>query len=189
MVQKGNRRICPVVPPQLSPLAFPTKDRTGDIMYSQMHGSNNLHVNKFPEIAAPPPPLPVVDRRSGEKTSLDFEDAAIFETDQYGFITSWSAGAQNLYGYETYDMIGKHLASLYTVGELMHGKLVHELLAAESRGAYFSFGWQKRDNGQEFWAYTELEAIRGVSGELIGYRRSVVETPAVLQPARSNPDE
>jgi PAS domain S-box-containing protein len=106
---------------------------------------------------------------------------AIFETDKNGFITSWSPNAEQVYGYEPYDMVGKHMADLYTAGDLLHGKLTHELRSVESRGAYFTFGWQKRNNENEFWAYTEFEAIKDNSGKLLGYRKYVLETPASLQ--------
>src|SRR4051812_36875424 len=35
---------------------------------------------------------------------------AVFETDECGFISSWSAKAEQVYGYESIDMVGKHIA-------------------------------------------------------------------------------
>lgn len=105
-------------------------------------------------------------------------DVAVFEMDEYGFITSWSIKAEQIYGYEAQDIIGKHIASLYSSADLIHGKAVNELRATESRSNYFAFGWQKRLNGQEFWTYSECQALRNKKGELLGFRKYVVETSA-----------
>jgi PAS domain S-box-containing protein len=101
---------------------------------------------------------------------------ATFEMDQNGFITYWSPKAEQLYGYEAYQITGKHAATLYTPGDLIHGKLRHELQCAGAKGAYFTFGWQKRENEEAFWAYSEWQAVKDDRGRLLGYRKSVVET-------------
>jgi PAS domain S-box-containing protein len=107
-------------------------------------------------------------------------EVAVFETDEAGFITSWSVRAERLYGYDYDTMIGKHVASLFPAGELLHGTMIHELQVVAASGVYFTSGWQKRANGQEFFACSECEAIRGAGGRLCGYRKFVVETLACV---------
>lgn len=129
--------------------------------------TQRLHLTEFPAKSLQP------------KRKLTGE-VGIFETDQYGFITNWSQKAEQVYGYEQDEMLGKHIADLYTAGDLLHGKPLHELQAVESRGSYFSFSWQKRKNGQEFWTYSECQTIKNEQGRLLGYRKFVVETPTSI---------
>lgn len=105
-------------------------------------------------------------------------EVAVIETDEYGFISKWCNKAEQIYGYEYDDIVGKHIASLYTAGDLFYGKPVHELQAVEYRGGYVSYGWQQRKNGQHFWTYSECLPIKDESGKLMGYRKFVVETRA-----------
>ena len=102
-------------------------------------------------------------------------EGAAFEMDKDGFITTWSNKAGHMYGYECDVIIGKHIASLYTPGDLMFGTLIHELKAVQEYDVYSTFCWQKRKNGQEFWAQTECEALRDSDGWLLGYRKFVLE--------------
>lgn len=95
---------------------------------------------------------------------------AAIELDQTGFITFWSEEAEQLYGYGYDEMVGKHFASLFCEGELEQGRAVYELIAADSRQAYFAFGWQLRKNGQQFWTYSESTRTRS------GFELLVTET-------------
>ncbi len=107
-------------------------------------------------------------------------ELASFEFDIYGFITNWSVKAEHVFGYEPEEIIGKHIASLYTVADLIHGKPLHELKVVDVRKAYFNVGWQKRKSGQEFWAYSETQALRDASRKIVGYRKFVAETASCL---------
>ncbi len=112
---------------------------------------------------------------------------AAIELDVYGFITAWSAQAEEVYGYERNEMLGKHFASLYTTEDLEHEKPITELQEMESRGAYFSFSWQKRKSGEQFWTYSEIQAKKDGGGTVKGYRKCVVETPTCI--AKGIPSE
>jgi len=108
-------------------------------------------------------------------------EVAVIETDPFGFITSWSVKAEKIYGYGAGDITGNHIAVLYPVNDLALGKPAADLRAAEHRqNPYFSFGWQKRANGQEFWTYSESKVIRGANNEVLGFRKYVVETPTLI---------
>ena len=120
--------------------------------------------------------LPEIQKRSHSQGGKLTGEVAIFETDACGFITFWSGKAEQVYQYGYEDIVGKHIASLYAVADLVHYKPINEMMAAEVQGSYHSFGWQKRYNGQEFWAYSECECLRDQNGRLLGYRKFVVET-------------
>ncbi len=104
-------------------------------------------------------------------------DVAVFHLDIYGFISSWSPQAEALYGYDPDEMIGKHISSLYSTGDLLHGRPALELQTAANQSSYYSVGWQKRKNGQTFWAYSEYQAVKEADGEISGYKRLVLEAP------------
>lgn len=100
---------------------------------------------------------------------------AMFETDECGFISKWPNKAEQVYGYEYNEIMGKHLAMLYTEGDLFSGKVVQELQAVEHRGAFVSYAWQKRKDGDRLWTYSECHALKDAAGKLLGYRKYVVE--------------
>lgn len=106
---------------------------------------------------------------------------ALFETDEYGFVNSWSRNAEQVYGYEPEEIIGKHVSSLYVIGDLIKGVPVLELLAVQETGRTFTFGWQKRKSGQEFWTHSECQSLADQNGKLSGYRKFVVETAKNFQ--------
>lgn len=106
-------------------------------------------------------------------------EVALFETDEYGFVNSWSSKAEQVYGYEFDEIIGNHVSSLYAINELIEGKPVLDLLAVKSTGRHFTFGWQKRKNGHEFWTHSECELLTDKTGKLRGFRKFVVETAAI----------
>jgi|688.fasta_scaffold218936_2 PAS domain S-box-containing protein len=100
---------------------------------------------------------------------------AVFEMDECGFISKWPSKAEQLYGYDNNEILGKHIATLYTDGDLYSGRVVHELQAVEHRGAFVSYSWQKRKDGDRLWTYSECHAIKDAAGRLLGYRKYVVE--------------
>lgn len=146
-----------------------------------------LHFHKFDStsgIHKPPDvlstfPKPKTPATSSPASRLSGE-VAIFDMDDCGFITKWSNKAEQLFGFEYDDIVGKHVASLYTPGDLFYGKPVQELQAVDHRGGYVSYGWQQRKNGQKFWAYSETHPMKNAYGALIGYRKFVVETRATI---------
>lgn len=100
---------------------------------------------------------------------------AVFETDDCGFISKWPGKAAQLFAYESHEIIGKHIATLYTDEALLSGKVVQELQTVEHRGAFVSYHWQKRKDGVRLWTYSETHALKDAAGRLIGYRKYVVE--------------
>ncbi len=94
-------------------------------------------------------------RRTTEFVRAGAAELANLECDECGFITVWTQGAERIFGYEPGEAIGKHIALVYCADDLKHGRAVYELLAASTRGSYATAGWQRRKNGQEFWAQSE----------------------------------
>jgi len=109
------------------------------------------------------------------KPKVPGSTAAIIDLDLNGFVTVWSPRAEQMYGYEPEEIVGKHVASLFCDGELEQGRAAYELHAIHARKVYNVFGWQKRKSGQQFWTYTE-----GVRTEF-GCRLLVAETPQAAE--------
>ncbi len=118
-----------------------------------------------------------LDQEKSDSEPHSTGEVAIFETDKYGFITSWSQKATLVYGFDYDDVINKHIAFLYDSADLLKGQPLSELKAVEEKGRHFSFGFQKKLNGQ-FWAYSESQAIKDKNGEFSGCRKFVFEAPS-----------
>ncbi|MBX9690605.1 MAG: PAS domain-containing protein [Candidatus Obscuribacterales bacterium] len=103
-------------------------------------------------------------------------EEAVFETDRCGFISEWSSRAEELYGYEADEILGKHIASLYRTTDLMQGNLIYEFQTAEALGKYACFAWQRRADGQSFRSYCRYQANWDKEGKLCGFRKFIVET-------------
>jgi PAS domain S-box-containing protein len=94
---------------------------------------------------------------------------AIFFIDPEGLILSWNPGAQNIHGYSEQEVLGQHLAILYRQQDRTAGIPEAELHSAAERGSAEERRLLQRKDGSEFWAEGVLTALRGASGELLGY--------------------
>lgn len=96
-------------------------------------------------------------------------DYGIFLLDRDGLIQSWNTGARLITGYEREEVIGRHLAMLYTPEETENGWAQRELALAASAGRAEDEGWRRRKDGQRFWASVVTTAMHGASGAFHGY--------------------
>ena len=96
-------------------------------------------------------------------------DYAIFLLDQDGLIQSWNTGARLITGYEPDEIIGRHLAVLYTPDEVDNGWAQRELALAASAGRAEDEGWRRRKNGERFWASVVTTAMHRADGSFYGY--------------------
>ena len=119
-------------------------------------------------------------------------DYAIFMLDPSGAIMSWNTGAQRLKGYTADEIIGKHFRVFYTAEAVAARHPEHELEIAASEGKYEEEGWRVRKDGTQFYASVVITAVRGASGDLIGYgkvTRDVTERLAIEEALRSGAAE
>lgn len=98
-------------------------------------------------------------------------DYAIFMLDPYGFVKTWSAGAQRMKGYDASEILGRHFSVFYPEEDIQRGKPQHDLEIARAEGRYEDEGWRVRKDGSRFWANVIITALYNDKKELIGFSR------------------
>ncbi len=76
------------------------------------------------------------------------EDHAIFMLDANGYILSWNQGAQNIKGYETDEILGKHFSVFYTPEDRQNNEPRNNLNQALKKNVHETEGWRVHKNGQ-----------------------------------------
>lgn len=114
-------------------------------------------------------------RESLWKPHIAQGEVAIIDMDLNGFITYLSPKALSMYGWDEVDIIDKHVSILYSTCDTAHGKAAYEVRAAEKKGAFSSFAWQRRKNEQQFWSYAESQVVTNDTGQRVGIRKLIVE--------------
>jgi PAS domain S-box-containing protein len=95
-------------------------------------------------------------------------DYAIFVLDRSGHVASWNSTAQQIIGYASDEIIGKHFGMLYRPDERRIGEPTRALELAMRNGKHEVEGWRMRKNGTPFFVTGTLTAIRDDNGDLIG---------------------
>jgi PAS domain S-box-containing protein len=97
------------------------------------------------------------------------KEYAIFMLDPSGRVATWNAGAEQLKGYSTDEIVGKEFSIFYTPEDLAR-ELPRRLLAiAETEGRVSDEGFRVRKNGTLFWADVVITALRDDEGRLRGF--------------------
>jgi PAS domain S-box-containing protein len=76
---------------------------------------------------------------------------AIFTMDQQGQITSWSPGAQRIFGYSATEALGQNSAMLFTESDRAAGSDELELRKALQTGRAEDSRWHLAQGGRRFW--------------------------------------
>ncbi len=111
-------------------------------------------------------------RESEERLRLVIEsvkDYAIFMLDTDGYVASWNSGAERIFGYKSYEIIGQHSECFYTQEGIELSKPKEKLATAIVQGRYEDEGWRIRKDGSRFWVKVIVTALRDESGELRGF--------------------
>jgi PAS domain S-box-containing protein len=98
-------------------------------------------------------------------------DCAIYMLNQDGFITSWNTGAQRIKGYTREEILGKHLATFYTLEDRAAGEPQRALGIAASVGRFEAEGWRVRKDGTSFWAHVIIDRITDDNGRHVGFAK------------------
>jgi len=98
-------------------------------------------------------------------------DYAIFMLDTEGRVASWNSGAERIKGYAAGEIIGQHFSRFYAPEDVQSGKPEMELQQAAAQGRFEDEGWRIRKDGSKFWANVIITAIRGKSGDLVGFSK------------------
>jgi PAS domain S-box-containing protein len=96
-------------------------------------------------------------------------DYAIVMLDPDGRISSWNSGAEQINGYKSSEIIGKHFSIFYLEEDLRRGKPALELEVAARIGRFEDYGWRVRKDGSRFWANVVISALRDEEGRLYGF--------------------
>jgi PAS domain S-box-containing protein len=95
---------------------------------------------------------------------------AIYMLDVDGNIITWNEGGQQLTGYSSSEIIGKHFSIFYTSNDL-NTKPAMELETARRTGKYQEEGWRVKKSGLVFWASVVLTAVYNDENKLIGFSK------------------
>jgi PAS domain S-box-containing protein len=89
--------------------------------------------------------------------------------DTSGHIVGWHAGAPNLTGYSSGEVIGLHIAHFFTPEDNKRSWPQHVLAMAQAQGRVEVEGWRVRRDGSRFWASAVVTALRDSDGKLQGF--------------------
>ena len=96
-------------------------------------------------------------------------DYAIFVLDSTGHVASWNSTAQQIIGYTTQEIVGKHFSIFYRPDERRAGVPNRALELAGQKGRHEMEGWRIRKNGTPFFVTGVLTAIRDDDSNLLGF--------------------
>ena len=112
--------------------------------------------------------------RSGDSYRLlvnAITDYAIYMLDAQGRVANWNPGAERFKGYTADEIVGEHFSRFYTEEDCRADVPAHVLAVATETGRFEAEGWRVRKDGTRFWAHVVIDAIRGPSGELLGFAK------------------
>ena len=96
-------------------------------------------------------------------------DYAIVTLDEEGRVTSWSRGAEFLFGYTEADMLGQVLDRLFTPEGIAAGVPADELRRAREDGRAEDERWHVRKDGSRFYCSGVTTPLR--NGDFFGYAK------------------
>jgi PAS domain S-box-containing protein len=96
-------------------------------------------------------------------------DYAIFLLDTAGRVASWNSAAQQIVGYSTDEILGKHFGIFYRPDERRAGEPNRALESAVQKGKHDVEGWRIRKNGTLLFVTGSVSVIRDDGGNLVGF--------------------
>jgi len=117
-------------------------------------------------------------------------DHALFTVDPTGRVTSWSVGADRMFGHAEANIVGQNFSCMFTSEDIQNHVPEKQLIEAVRVGRLEDEGWRIRGNHEKFWAHVNIAALLANSGPSCGFavivqdvteRRKIV---VVLEEAR-----
>jgi PAS domain S-box-containing protein len=102
-------------------------------------------------------------RRSEERLRLTLEsvtDYAIFTTDSAGWIETWNAGAERIFGYPEEEAVGLHAEVIFTPEDRQQGAPAAEMRQAREEGRADDERWHLGKHGARFYMSGVLAPLR-----------------------------
>lgn len=100
---------------------------------------------------------------------------AIFLLDPEGVVQPWDVGDEQIEGFSSIPLVGRHFSATYPPGQVREGKPVADLELAAEVGRFEEEAWRVRRDGTRFWARVIINALRDGSGRLIGFTKVVAD--------------
>ena len=100
-------------------------------------------------------------------------DYAIIAMDRHGTILTWSAGAENLFGYPAAEVIGQNSSFIFSFEDQLAGVLLKEIRLALTTGRAGDNRWHLRKDGSSFWASGLMMPLHNNAGEIYGLMKIV----------------
>jgi PAS domain S-box-containing protein len=109
------------------------------------------------------------------------KDYAVYMLDREGRVASWNEGAVRIKGYQSEEIMGKHVSCFYTATDRERNAPQTSLQEAASTGHFEGEGWRVRKDGSTFWANAVITPLYGPDGSLSGYSKVVRDISARKQ--------
>lgn len=97
------------------------------------------------------------------------KDYAIMMLDEKGLVSTWNRGAEDMIGYKSSEIIGKHISYFYAKDDTMKHQLMESLEAAKECGRYEQEAWQVKKDDSSFFAHVIITPIYDYAGKLLGF--------------------
>jgi PAS domain S-box-containing protein len=98
-------------------------------------------------------------------------DYAIFTINPEGLVTSWNAGAANIFGYVATEIIGRNSSVIWTDEDIERRVPEEERRVANEKGRADDERWHRRKDGTLFFANGGVQPMRDESGRLCGFSK------------------
>jgi PAS domain S-box-containing protein len=83
--------------------------------------------------------------------ATDAKEYAVFVIGLDGKLLCWNAGAEQIFGYHSPEVIGQHFSRFFSPDDIVTGKPEHELQTASATGRCDGTCWQVRKDGTRLW--------------------------------------
>lgn len=94
---------------------------------------------------------------------------SVFTIDLDGHVIVWDVTAQNIHGYTSSEILGKHFSICYCEEDQASGQPQAALETAIRKGHVIEEGWRVRRNSSRYWASSVIWPVRDASGALTGF--------------------
>ena len=111
--------------------------------------------------------------------AANMPDFAILTLDLDGMITSWSAGAERIFGWPEAEIVGRHVETLFLPADRAAGAPRLEMQRARDTGRALDERWHLRKDGVTFYASGVMTQLR--TGGLQGYAKIARDMTAQIR--------
>lgn len=103
---------------------------------------------------------------------------AMLLMDRNGRVISWNEGARRIFGYKAEEVLGQHVALIFTPEDRTSGVPEQELSTARDQGIAPDVRWHLCKDGTRFWADGIMERITSEAGDFEGYAKILRDATA-----------